>query len=131
MSETKPTCGQIERTLSQRIQALYRDSLGHQPSKVTCQLFDEKLAVIIEDSITTAEEVLVTKGEEELAQQVRNSLDEAIKPQLKNLIEEVLNVGVIDLLSDATLATGRMAIVAVLSASPEVRNPEAIPKVRK
>lgn len=35
---TEPTRGHLERALSQRIQALYRSKLGHQPSKVTCQL---------------------------------------------------------------------------------------------
>ena len=45
------TKGELERQLSQKIQAFYRRQLGHQPSKVTCQLFDSKLAVIIEDSI--------------------------------------------------------------------------------
>ncbi len=126
-----PTRGQLERTLSQRLQALYRDQLGHQPSKVTCQLFDEKLAIIVENSITPPEQLLADRGQAELAEQVRSELDEAIQPQLKSLIEEVLGVDVLDLLSDATLETGRTGIIAVLNATPEVRNPDAIPKVKK
>ena len=47
MDSSYPTRGQLERTLSQRIQALYRNQLEHQPSRVTCQLFDEKLAIIL------------------------------------------------------------------------------------
>lgn len=117
-----PTRGQIERTVSQRIHALYRDTLGHKPSKVTCQLFDDKLTIIIEDSITTAEQVLIKEGQEELAQQVRLGLDDATKPQLKAVIEEVLDVSVADLLSDATLDTGRTGIIAILEQPPEVRN---------
>jgi uncharacterized protein YbcI len=66
-----------------------------------------------------------------LAQQVRSELDEAIQPQLKALIEEVLDVEVLDLLSDATLQTGRTGIIAVLALTPEVRNPDAMPKVKK
>lgn len=131
MDKTILTCGQLERTLSQKIQAFYRDRLGHQPSKVTCQLFDQKLAIIIEDSITPAEELLITKGNEELAEQVHSSLDEAIQPQLKALMEEILDVEVIDLLSDATLETGRTGIIAVLTKSPQVSNPESIPKAKK
>jgi uncharacterized protein YbcI len=130
MNKTIPTSGQLERTLSQRIQAFYRDLLGHQPSKVTCQLFDQKLAIIIEDSITTAEELLVTKGNEQLAEQVRSSLDDAIKPQLKTLIKEILEVDVVDLLSDATLKTGRTGIIVVLTDSPQVSNRKTIPKAR-
>ena len=117
-----PTRGQIERTVSQRIHALYRDSLGHKPSKVTCQLLDDKLTIIVEDSITTAEQVLIKEGQGELAQQVRSGLDDATKPQLKELIEEILAVSVTDLLSDATLDTGRTGIIAVLDPIPQVRN---------
>ena len=128
---SKPTRGQLERTLSQRLQSLYREQLGHQPSKVTCQLFDEKLAIIVENSITPPEQLLADRGQAELAEQVRSELDEAIKPRLKTLIEEVLDVAVLDLLSDATLETGRTGIIAVLDVTPEVRNPEAIPKLKK
>mgnify|MGYP005847693033 CR=1 FL=1 len=127
----KPTRGQLERLLSQRLQALYREQLGHQPGKVTCQIFDEKLAVIVEDSITPPEQVLAERGQAELAEQVRSELDEAIQPQLKKAIEEVLGVTVLDLLSDATMETGRTGIIAVLNATPDVRNPEAVPKIKK
>lgn len=127
----KPTRGQIERLLSQRLQAFYREQLGHQPSKVTCQLFDEKLAIVVENSITQPEQLLADNGKAELAEKVRSDLDKALKPQLQTLIEEVLGVPVLDLLSDATLETGRTGIIAVLEVTPEVRNPDSIPKVKK
>ncbi|MDJ0726702.1 MAG: DUF2294 domain-containing protein [Prochloraceae cyanobacterium] len=126
-----PTRGQLERTLSQRIQAFYKERIGHQPSKVTCQLFDEKLAIILEDSITNAEELLLEEGQKDLAKKVRISLDDAIKPKLITLIEEILEVEVTDLLSDSTLETSRTGTIAVLANTPEVRNPESIPKLKK
>lgn len=122
MDASYPTRGQIERTLSQRIQALYRTQLEHQPSKVTCQLFDEKIAVVLEDSITQPEQLLVSQGQEELAEKVRSELDQALQPQLKTLIEEVVGVDVIDILSNAKLETGRTATVVILANSPPVRN---------
>lgn len=128
---SKPTRGQLERLLSQRLQALYREQLGHQPGKVTCQLFDEKLAIIVENSITPPEQLLANSGQTQLAEQVRSDLDKAIQPQLKELIEKVLGVAVLDILSDATIETGRTGIIAVLDLTPEVRNPDAIPKVKK
>ena len=121
METTGPTRGQLERTLSQRIQALYRTQLGHQPSKVTCQIFDEKIAIILEDSVTKPEQLLVESGREELAEKVRSDLDEVIRPQLKALIEEVMGIAVIDLLSDAKLDTGRSGTIAVLESTPQVR----------
>ena len=122
METSYPTRGQIERTLSQRIQALYRTQLEHQPSRVTCQIFDEKIAIILEDSITQPEQLLVENDQEELAEQVRAKLDEATEPQLKALIEEVVGVAVIDLLSDAKLATGRTATIAILAQTSQLRS---------
>jgi uncharacterized protein YbcI len=129
MADDLLTRGQLERQLSQNIQAFYRRHLEHQPSKVTCQLFDSKLAIIIEDSITNTEQILIEEGNSDLAQKVRNNLDDAIQPELKQLIEEIAKVKVIDLLSDATLNTGRTGIIAVLSETPKVRNPESVPKL--
>lgn len=129
MTEDLLTRGQLERRLSQNIQAFYRRHLEHQPSKVTCQLFDSKLAIIIEDSITSTEQILVDEGKNDLAQKVRSNLDDAIQPDLKQLIEETIDVEVLDLLSDATLSTGRTGIIAVLSETPKVRNPESVPKL--
>ncbi|MGF1602516.1 MAG: DUF2294 domain-containing protein [Thermosynechococcaceae cyanobacterium] len=127
---SRPTIGQLERSLSQKIQALYREQLDHLPSKVTCQIFGEKLAVVIEDSLTQPEKLLVQEGQEELATKVRNDLDEAIEPQLKAVIEDVLGVKVLDILSDATIATGRTGLIAILDQTPEVRNPATVSKAK-
>lgn len=123
MDASPPTRGQLERALSQRIQSLYRTQLEHQPSRVTCQIFDEKIAIVLENSITKPEQLLLNSGQEELAGQVRIELDEVLEPQLKALIEEVVGVAVIDLLSNAKLSTGRSATVAILAQTPQVRNP--------
>lgn len=122
MDSSYPTRGQLERTLSQRIQALYRNQLEHQPSRVTCQLFDEKLAIILEDSITQPEQLLVNNGQAELAEKVRAELDDVLQPQLKELIEEIVGVSVVDILSNAKLETGRTATVVILANPPQVRN---------
>lgn len=126
-----PTRGQIQRTLAQGIQALYRDQLGHQPSKVTCQLSDSNLTIILENSITQPEQLLAQTGRQELAEQVRSDLDEAIQPQLKTLIEDILNVEVVELLSDATLETGRTGIIALLTDTPNVRNSPLASNIKK
>ena len=130
MAKDLLTCGQLERKISQEIQAFYRRNLGHQPSKVTCQLFDTKLAIIIENSITSAEKILVEEGKSDLAKKVRSNIDNAIQPDLRQLIEKIANIEVIDILSDATLETGRTGMIAVLSSVPQVRNPDSIPKVK-
>ena len=131
MADTLYTRGQLERKLSQEIQSLYRRHLGHQPSKVTCQIFDAKLAIIIEGSITNAEQILIEEGKKKLAKEVRSNLDNSIQSELRQVIENIAELEIVDLLSDATLSTGRTGIIAVLNTTPKVRNPQAVPKAKK
>ena len=124
------TRGQLERKLSQSIQGLYRRNLGHKPSKVTCKFFEMKLVIVIENSITSAEQILIEEGKEDLALKVHSSLKAALETELKKLVAEVTKVEAIDILSDVTFATGRTGIIAVLKQNPAVCNPESIPKVQ-
>ena len=110
---------QLEEVLSQRIQILYTQKLGHQPSNVTCQLFNEQLAIVIEGSVTQPEKVLLNQGHTELAQQVRLDLTKVIQTEMQQIIEDVLSVPVIDLLSDATLKTGRTGLIVILATAPQ------------
>jgi uncharacterized protein YbcI len=122
MNTSELTRGQVERTISQRIQALYRDRIGHQPSQVTCELFEDKLTIVLEDSITPAEQLLLREGKEDSVAQLRSDIDEVIRPQLKAEIEDILGISVLDLLSDSTLETGRMGLIVVLEKVPSLRS---------
>ncbi len=115
------TRGQMERSLSQQIQLLYRTFLGHQPSKVFCQLIDEKLTIVIENSVTQPEQLLLEEGHRPLAKQVREDLNHLIEPRMREVIESVLSTSVLDFLSDATLETGRTGVIAILQNPPEIR----------
>lgn len=112
---SKPTRGQLERTLSQQIQKLYREHLDHNPGTVSCQLHKDKLMVVIEESLTQPEQLIFQEGNSELVAQMRSDLDEAIRPKIIDTVEAVLHRKVIDLMSDTTLATGRTGLVIVLS----------------
>lgn len=125
----KPTIGQLEREISQRISSLYNTQLGLRPSKVICHCFDKEIVVTLEDSVTLVEQTLVYGNYRKLAEEVRVSLNKIIKPQIKALIEEIIDRNVIDIISNSSLATNRTGIIAILEQSPAVRNPEAIPKV--
>lgn len=122
MTSSLPTRGQLERSLTQRIQALYRNQLGHRVESVACQIFDHRIALTLENSITQPEQLLANSGNDQLAEEVRSNLNQAIEPQIRELVEEVLGVSVVDFLSDAKLDTGRTGIIMVLSGSPRVRD---------
>lgn len=118
----EPTRGKLERSLSQGIQALYRSQLGQETSQVLCHLLDNKLIIVIENGVTHPEKLLLENGQEDLALQVRSQLESILELPLKDLIKDVLGVGVTDLLSDATLETGRTGTIAILESPPKVRD---------
>jgi uncharacterized protein YbcI len=128
---SNPTRGQIERNLTQRIQNLYQEKLGQRPEKVICQFFDEKLAIVLEKIITRSEQLMLNNQQHEFAEKLRSQLDDALKSQLQELIEEIVGVSVKVLLSDTDLRSGVSGIIAVLDNTPPVRNPESIPKLKK
>jgi uncharacterized protein YbcI len=119
----QPTRSELERTLSQEVRAFYYAQLGHQPSQVTCQFMGDKIAILIENSITQPEQLLAQRGQQKLAEKVRANINHALQPELKHLIEEVVKVPVIDLMIDSTLETRRTSTVAVLAATPKTHNP--------
>jgi uncharacterized protein YbcI len=127
----EPTRGQLERTLSQRIRALYRSVLGHQPSQVSCNLLDNKLIILIENAITQPEQLLAQSGQEDLAKQVRSELETVLESQLKELIEEVLRVGVTDLFNDSIFETRRTGTIAILQSLPQIRESIAKSKTQE
>lgn len=120
MENPLPTSGQLERSLSQSIQALYREQIGHRVDKVTCQIIDSKILIMLESTVTQPEQLLASSGKEELVEEIRSSINAVLQPQIKELIERVTGIGVIDLLSDAKLETERTGIIAVLAEPPAV-----------
>lgn len=120
MTNSLPTSGQLERTLSQRLQALYRTQVGHRLDRVTCQIVDQKILIILENAVTPAEQLLANNGKEDLAEELHANLNEAIRPQIIELIEEIVGVPVVDLLSDAKLETERTGMIVMLESAPQL-----------
>ena len=109
---------QLEQKLLECIQSVYLKILGHQPQQISCKLLDKNLTVIIEDSITQPEQLLISSGKEELAQQVRSHIHLAFEPYLKSTIEEVTAIPLTDLIAQSSLDSGRTSIVAIFAQVP-------------
>lgn len=131
MESTLPTCGQLERELSQKIQALYRHQLGHKPSKILCHLFANHVVIIAEDTVTPVEKLLTQTNQDELVLKVRSEIKNTLKPQLQELIEEVLKVSVVALMSDTVLEKDCTGFLIFLTESPHVRNSSTLTKSKK
>lgn len=128
---SKQTLEQLEQNLSERIQVLYLTQLGHKPNKVSCQLIDKTLTIVVENPITQPERLLAQSGKTELAEQVRFNIHKAFQPQLKVLIEEVIGVDLIELVGDSQLQTGRTVIIAILAATPKLLTPPSLAHIEQ
>ncbi|MEM1251850.1 MAG: Na-translocating system protein MpsC family protein [Cyanobacteria bacterium P01_H01_bin.21] len=128
LSQSSSTVGELERCLSQKIQALYGQRLGQSSVSVLCHLFSQELVIILENSTTQVEKYLSSRGASSLSLEVREILDQRLKQEIANLIKSVLCVDVRGMLIDTSIGLGRTGIIAALSETPSVRNPDAVPK---
>lgn len=127
-----PTLGQLERDLSQITHQLYREQLGHSPSKITCKFFRNDLIIIIEDAFPTLEKALIEQNKDcEIVENLNLAINNIIKSKLKILIEEVLAVEVCDILFDSSLETQQAGAIVILSQLPKVRPRKPLAKVQK
>ncbi|MGB3509438.1 MAG: Na-translocating system protein MpsC family protein [Microcoleaceae cyanobacterium] len=113
MTQLKHIPENLENLLSERIKYLYEYQLQHQLRGISYQIFDNKLMMTIEGAVTPTEQILNDTSQEELAKKVRAAFDEIIQPQIKQIIEEVFGLNVVDFLSDTTIHTSRTAIIAI------------------
>lgn len=119
MTNCNLTSIELERNLSNRIRNLYGWELGRQLDEISYQWFDNQLVIIIEGTVTPPEQLLNNNSHQQLAKKVRAVFDDLIQPQIKSLIEDVLDVTVVDFLSSTTIDTGRTGAIAIFELQPK------------
>ena len=108
----------LKQQLSQHIKKIYQNCLAHEPKEITYQLFPDKLIIIMEDSVTQPERLLDQSNQQNLAKEVRSVLDQIFQPQLRELIEQSMDVKIADFLFDTTISTGRTGAIAIFELQP-------------
>lgn len=95
---------------------LYNERLGHNiDGQITCRLLNDNLTVVIEDSLTQTERLLLEqRNRPDLVKQMRAVLDSVIRPHVIRLIEEISGRRVLDMMFDTTLDTKRTGMIVVL-----------------
>lgn len=106
---------QAQKILCHRIDDWCKCKLNAQFSHLTCQLFDDKVVLVLENSIPQPVQLLVRQGKKKLIEQVRLNIESAIEEQLKGLIEEILCVEIVDLLVHTNIETSRTGIIAIFA----------------
>ena len=121
MTQTLLTRGEMERSLSQSVQAFYRHRLGCRIKKVSCHIIDNKLAIAIENSITPLEKLLLD-NDSGFVKDLRDRIDDIVKQELICTIETILGVKIAALSVGTTLDNDLTGVVAILEQKPEMRN---------
>lgn len=109
---------QIEELLSQQIKSVYQNQLEHKLENISCKLFDCTLVIVLEGTVTSPEKLLRNNDCLYLAAEVRAAIDNVIQPQIKKIIEDVLNVNVTDFLSDTTIDNDITGAIAMFEFKP-------------
>ncbi|MGB6295457.1 MAG: Na-translocating system protein MpsC family protein [Rivularia sp. (in: cyanobacteria)] len=113
-SQISPS-GNVDQILVERIQSLFLDKLGHQPEDVYCRFLDNKLTIVIENAITKPEKLLMAAGYEEIVKKARGSIEKILRPEFKQIIEEVTNSDVSNILFATHLDTNYVSIIALFT----------------
>ena len=116
------TRGEMERSLSQSVQAFYRNKLGCRTEKVSCHILNEQVAIAIRNPITPLENLLNNSADDSFVRDLRDRIDTIIKEDLIVIIEEILDVRVIAMTIDTTIHNNLTGIVALLSHKPATRD---------
>ncbi len=101
--------------LVERIQSLFINKLGHQPLDIYCRFLDNKLTIVIENAITKPEILLMAAGYQEIVEKARSSIEKILRPEFKQIIEEVTNSQVSNILFATHLDTNYVSIIALFA----------------
>jgi len=113
MEEGNLTQKKLENLLSNQIKSLYQKELKHELKKINYELFNDKLIIIMEGTLTRPELVLNETNRKELVKKVRKFFDKILQAQIKNCVEEVLEVTVTDFLCKTNIETARTGAIAI------------------
>ena len=128
MSDRIPTCKQLERDLSHKIQALYNTEIKYLPS-ITCKLFSRYIAIITDEALTPLENSLWQQGQTDLIQQVHREIALILRPKLIKVVENIIGVPTVEILGDLSFSSNKGGILVILSESPKVRSSRSLPKI--
>jgi len=105
----------LQNQIAKIIKDIYSKELGHQVKDVTVKLRNSNLIIIVEGTVTKPEQLLSQTQNRKLAKQVRKFIDDVIQPQIKNSLEEAIEVKIVDYLSDTVIDSNITGAIAILT----------------
>jgi uncharacterized protein YbcI len=80
--------GQMRATISSEIVRLQAEYYGKGPTKAKTYIVDDLVVVVLEESFTRAEKMLVERGEREAIQQIRRRFQQHMADAFTSVVEQ-------------------------------------------
>jgi uncharacterized protein YbcI len=77
-------------TVSNSIVAIYAECYGRGPTKVKSYQFDDYVVCVLEDLLTTVEQTLVERGEDDIVRTVRLTFQEIESQKFRDAVAEAM-----------------------------------------
>jgi uncharacterized protein YbcI len=124
-ASTQPQGEQLA-AISNMVVSIYADFLGRGPTKARTYATDGVVTCLLEDTLTRAEQSLIASGREAAVLEVRNSLQETMRPDLVKAMERLTENRVRAMISGTQLDPDVTTQVFVLDeARSGVKEPKA------
>lgn len=110
----------LSRAIAQAMVALYKEYAGRGPTRARAHINSDIITVILEDTMTTAEQTLAEEDEEDLVRGVRRVLQGKFREDAMEIVERLSGRKVRAFLSDHAIESDIAAEVFVLEPANEV-----------
>ncbi|HEV2771021.1 MAG TPA: DUF2294 domain-containing protein [Solirubrobacteraceae bacterium] len=115
--------GRLNAAISNAVVGIFRDYLGRGPTKARTSIRDNVVLVVLEETLTKAEKVLVDQGQAEAMMQMRRALQETMRETLTDAVTQLTARKGIAFMSDNHAGPDLAAEVFVLEAAPQDGRP--------
>ncbi len=122
-----PPGGSIYLTISNAIVSLMREYTGRGPTKARTTIRDNLVVVLLEQTLTKGERVLVQKGRQENVLALRREYQEAIREEASDKIAQITGRNVLAMMSTNHLDPDLAVELFVLDGPRESHLPGAAP----
>jgi len=96
--------GEIRATISREIVRLQAEYYGKGPTKAKTYVFDDLVAVVLEETFTRAEKTLAERGEGEAIQHIRRRFQQQMADDFVSVVEQATGRRVRAFLSETNIA---------------------------
>lgn len=110
--------GRLNAAISNAVVGVFRDYLGRGPTRARAFVRDNVVVVLLEDTLTKAEKVLVDQGQAEAMMQMRRAVQHTMRKSLSEAVTQLTGRQVIAFMSDNHPDPDYAAEVFVLEGAP-------------